>query len=53
MVADAKHGNREKVEVDVKVLSGVVAEIEELKDVISGLRNKYTGAKVSTSFFGM
>lgn len=47
LVAEAKHGSKDKMEVDVKVLSGIVAEIEELKDVISGLRNKYTGAKVS------
>jgi hypothetical protein len=50
VVADAKQGSRERVEVDVRLLSGIVAEVEELKEVIAGLRNKYTGAKVSFIF---
>lgn len=52
LVADAKQGSKERVEVDVRLLSGIVAEVEELKEVISGLRNKYTGAKVSSVFTG-
>lgn len=46
MIAEAKHTGKERVEVDVKTLSGIVGEVEELKEVIAGLRNKYTGAKV-------
>lgn len=48
LVASAKHGNTENVSVDLTVLSGVVAEVEELRDIVVGLRSKYTGAKVSS-----
>nr|XP_031860486.1 uncharacterized protein CI109_004097 [Kwoniella shandongensis]KAA5527558.1 hypothetical protein CI109_004097 [Kwoniella shandongensis] len=45
LVAGAKHREEETVQVDVTVLSGVIAEVEELRDAIAGLKNKYTGAK--------
>ncbi|WVQ67092.1 uncharacterized protein L199_005286 [Kwoniella botswanensis] len=45
LVAGAKHREEDKIEVDLTVLSGVIQEIEELRDTITGLKNKYTGAK--------
>ncbi|WWC91633.1 uncharacterized protein L201_006579 [Kwoniella dendrophila CBS 6074] len=45
LVAAAKHKDEDKIEVDTTVLSGVIQEIEELRDTITGLKNKYTGAK--------
>ena len=46
IVAEAKHKGKDKVEVDLGVLSGIIGEIEELKDALSGLKSKYTGVKV-------
>ena len=48
-VEAAKHGGQEVVQVDLAVLTGVVSEVEELKDAITALKNKYTGAKVSAT----
>lgn len=47
IVAEAKHNGKEKVEVDLGLLSGIVGEVEELRDALSGLKSKYTGVKVS------
>lgn len=46
MVASAKHANNDKVQIDLMLLANVVSETEDLRDQISGLRSKYTGAKV-------
>ncbi len=46
MVATNKHIGHDTIPVDLNLLSGIVAEVEDLKDVIAGLTNKYTGAKV-------
>ena len=51
MVSTAKHGNQESVQVDLSLLSGIVGEMEDMKDMISGLKSKYTGAKVSVMSF--
>lgn len=48
VVAQAKHTNQETVPVDVHLLNGVIAEMEDLKDLVSSLRHKYMGVKVST-----
>ena len=48
-VAAAKHGGQENVQVDLTVLSGVISEVEELKDALTALKNKYTGVKVSAT----
>ncbi|WRT70298.1 uncharacterized protein IL334_007296 [Kwoniella shivajii] len=45
LVAAAKHKEEDKLEVDLSVLSGVIQEIEDLRDTITGLKSKYTGAK--------
>ncbi|WVR00219.1 hypothetical protein IAU59_007361 [Kwoniella sp. CBS 9459] len=45
LVAGAKHREEDSVQVDVSVLSGMIAEIEELRDAIAGLKSKYTGVK--------
>ncbi|WWC71939.1 uncharacterized protein I206_105898 [Kwoniella pini CBS 10737] len=45
LVAGAKHRGEDKSEVDLSVLTGVIQEIEELRDTITGLKSKYTGAK--------
>lgn len=46
MVATNKHIGHDTIPVDLNLLSGIVAEVEDLKDFIAGLTNKYTGAKV-------
>lgn len=46
LVAAAKHSNNDKVQIDLMLLANIVNETEDLKDQISGLRSKYTGAKV-------
>jgi hypothetical protein len=46
-VAGAKHAGEQTVSVDLSVLVGIVAEVEELKEFTTGLKSKYTGAKVS------
>lgn len=46
LVASAKHANNDKVQVDLMLLANIVSETEDLRDQISGLRSKYTGAKV-------
>lgn len=46
-VAGAKHAGEQTVSVDLSVLDGIVAEVEELKEFTTGLKSKYTGAKVS------
>jgi hypothetical protein len=50
LVANAKQAGQTDVQVDLGLLVGIVAEIENLKKVIAGLRNKYTGAKVCQLF---
>jgi predicted RNase H-like nuclease (RuvC/YqgF family) len=47
MIATAKHNGKESVPIDVALLNGLVLEMEDMKEIISALRNKYTGAKVS------
>lgn len=46
LVAEAKHTGNDRVEVDVSVLSGVMVEMEDVREVLAGLRKKYTGVKV-------
>ncbi|KAK4687927.1 Rho-type GTPase-activating protein 1/2, partial [Tremellales sp. Uapishka_1] len=48
MVASAKHSNEETVPVETALLAGVIREFEELNNMISGLKNKYTGARRSS-----
>ena len=50
LVASAKHANNDKVQVDLMLLANIVSETEDLRDQISGLRSKYTGAKVCRRF---
>lgn len=47
MVAKGQHVGQDTVPVDLNVLSEMIAEMEDLKDIVTGLKNKYTGAKVS------
>jgi hypothetical protein len=44
-VAEAKHTGKEKVEVDLSVLVGIVGEVEDVRETLLGLRDKYTGIK--------
>lgn len=50
LVASAKHANNDKVQVDLMLLANIVSETEDLRDQISGLRSKYSGAKVCLVF---
>jgi hypothetical protein len=52
VVAEAKHRGRERVEVDVSLLSGIIGEVEELRDALTGLKSKYTGVKVGAIYSG-
>lgn len=47
LLAGAKFRDEESVNVDVAVLSGIVKEVEDLREAMVGLKNRYTGAKVS------
>ena len=46
MVASAKHNQQDTVQVDLSLLSGIVGEVEDLKEALVALKSKYTGAKV-------
>lgn len=46
-IAEAKHQNKERVDLDLSVLVGIVSEVEEVRETLKGLRDKYTGVKVS------
>ena len=45
-VAAAKHAGKDQVQVDLSLLSGVIAEIEGFSEAMSSLKNKYTATKV-------
>ena len=47
MLAAAKIGGKDSIEMDVGLLSGLIGEMDDMKETISALRSKYTGAKVS------
>lgn len=46
VVAGARHGTQDSVQVSLGVLNGIVGEVEDLRDALSGMKNKYTGVKV-------
>ncbi|TYJ58817.1 hypothetical protein B9479_000249 [Cryptococcus floricola] len=48
LLAEAKFREKEHVNVDVGVLTGVIREVEEMREAMMGLKNKYTGAKRSS-----
>ena len=50
VLAAGKHEGQEAVPIDLNVLSGIVAEMEDLKHALTGLQNKYTGVKVRSKF---
>ncbi|ORY33516.1 hypothetical protein BCR39DRAFT_463757 [Naematelia encephala] len=45
LLAAAKHTGANSVPVDTSILDGIVAEVEDLNQLVQGLKNKYTGAK--------
>ena len=47
LVASAKNDGLECVPVDLSVLSGIIGEVEELREALIALKSKYTGVKVS------
>ena len=52
LVSAGKHLGQYNIAMDMNLLLGVIAEVEDLRDVIGGLKNKYTGAKVSIAICG-
>lgn len=48
LLAGAKFREEESVNVDVAVLSGIVKEVEDLREAMVGLKKRYTGAKRSS-----
>ena len=47
ILAAAKHAGKDSIILDTSLLSGMIGEMEEMKDSINALQNKYSGAKVS------
>ena len=47
VVATAKHTGQETIPVEVHLLNGVIGEMEDMKEMIASLKNKYMGVKVS------
>jgi hypothetical protein len=45
-IASAKHASDDKVHIDTLLLSSILAETEDLREQVSGLKSKYSGAKV-------
>lgn len=50
LLAGAKFREEESVNVDVGLLSGIIKEVEDLKEAMVSLKSRYTGAKVSKVF---
>ncbi|WVN86424.1 uncharacterized protein L203_101588 [Cryptococcus depauperatus CBS 7841] len=48
ILARAKHNEEESVNVDTTLLVGIVREVEDLREALTGLKNKYTGVKRSS-----
>jgi len=49
ILTTARHAGKESIQLDVSLLGGLVGEMEDMKEMIVALKNKYTGAKVSRS----
>lgn len=47
LLVGVKFREEESVNVDVVVLSGIVKEVEDLREVMVGLKKRYIGVKVS------
>ena len=51
-IASAKQFSEDKVHVDTLLLSNILAESEDLRDQVAGLKSKYSGAKVCLAVHG-
>jgi hypothetical protein len=49
-IATAKLGSDDKIQIDTLLLGNIMAETEDLRDQVAGLKSKYSGAKVCLSF---
>jgi len=45
-IATAKLGSDDKIQIDTLLLGNIMAETEDLRDQVAGLKSKYSGAKV-------